>query len=88
MGCTTNVGYVKLGTHITKMSDEEDSMKLEVIQGGRDRLEEEVLRAIWLGTDSESRAALLRLERPANNSLCLIASDSTAEIPAPVPETE
>jgi len=33
MGCTTNVGYVKLGTHITKMSDEEDSMKLEVIQG-------------------------------------------------------
>lgn len=63
-------------------------MKLEVIQGGRDRLEEDALRAIWLGTESESRAALLRLERPANSSLSLVVSDSTAEPPAPVPETE
>ena len=70
------------------MSDDEDSMKLEVIQGGRDRLEEDALRAIWLGTESESRAALLRLERPANSSLSLVVSDSTAEPPAPVPETE
>jgi hypothetical protein len=63
-------------------------MKLELIQGGRDRLEEDALRAIWLGSEAESRAALLRLERPANSALSLVTRDSTAEPQAPAPESE
>jgi hypothetical protein len=49
-----------------------DIFPLKVIEGGRNALEADALRSIWLGTQEESRAAIRRLAKPANSSLHLI----------------
>ena len=69
------------------MTTQDDKAPFEVIEGGRFKLEEQALRAIWLGGPDESQALMRMLKSPANSTLHLVKCDATDAATAPAPES-